>query len=289
MADITLAIGADQLKHVNGCTTSAELWDKLKGLYESEGPTRKAMLLEDLIHHKMEEGEDMRDHVSRFADTVSKLEAMKIVIPQEMLVVILLSSVPSSYESFRIAIKSRKELPTLEELKIKLSDEYRVRQRSVACKNPEAMLVSKNRKDSTEKGKEKLNTMIKKTRSTCYCGKVGHFAKYCKSKQSETGGEPPKVGEVSMYVGIERDMKWCPDSGTSSHMCSENKKFLTLDRSKIGDLKMANYDSTPIEGKGTVEFLTKYKVKVKLADTLWVPKLRTNLLEDDRTWIRGHI
>ncbi|KOC59575.1 hypothetical protein WH47_11554 [Habropoda laboriosa] len=57
------------------------------------------MLLEDLIHHKMAEGEDMRDHVSRFADTVSKFEAMEIVIPQKMLVVILLSSIPPSYES----------------------------------------------------------------------------------------------------------------------------------------------------------------------------------------------
>ncbi|KOC63617.1 hypothetical protein WH47_02498 [Habropoda laboriosa] len=41
---------------------------------------------------------------------------------------------------------------------------------------------------------------------------------------------------------------------------------------------MANYDSTPIEGQGTVEFLARNKLKIKLVDALWVPKLQTNLL-----------
>lgn len=77
MSDIILAMSAEELKHVIGCNTSKEIWQKLKTLYESEGPTRKAMLSKELIHHKMDESQDMRDHVSNFFDTVNKLESME--------------------------------------------------------------------------------------------------------------------------------------------------------------------------------------------------------------------
>lgn len=53
----------------------------MKSLYEFEGPTRKAMLLEELINHKMEESQDMRDYMANFFDTVNKLEGMEIKIP----------------------------------------------------------------------------------------------------------------------------------------------------------------------------------------------------------------
>lgn len=102
MSDIILAMSSEELKHVNGCNTSKEFWEKLKSIYESEGPTRKAML-EELIHHKIDKPQDMRDHVANFFDTVNKLEAMEIKIPNEMLVILLLSSIPKSYESLRVS------------------------------------------------------------------------------------------------------------------------------------------------------------------------------------------
>lgn len=47
----------------------------------------------------------MREHVANFFDTVNKLEFMEIKIPQEMIVVLLLSSIPKLYVSLRVAIK----------------------------------------------------------------------------------------------------------------------------------------------------------------------------------------
>lgn len=182
MSDVILAISAEELKHVNGCNTSKEVWQKLKSLYESEGPTRKAMLLEELIHHKMEESQDMRDHVAICFDTVNKLEAMEIKIPQEMIVVLLLSSIPKSYESLRVAIKSRQELPSPEELKVKLLNEYQVRKRN-RDEVSEAMLASKSSrnfgKTSDKRNKQKFKFRCHK------CQKVGHMAKDCRSRKPE--------------------------------------------------------------------------------------------------------
>ncbi|CAK9827482.1 Retrovirus-related Pol polyprotein from transposon TNT 1-94 [Anthophora retusa] len=279
MSDIILTIGANQLKHVSGCNTSFDMWNKLKNMYESEGPTRKAMLLEELIHHKMEETQDMRDHVSKFFDTVNKLESMDINIPQEMIVILLLSSIPKSYEPLRIAIKSRKELPTPEELKIKLLDEYQARKRSTDIENSEAMLVWKQRKGNIEKKKEKPFQSKTDGQFKCYrCGKPGHFAKTCRSKLPENKFETSKRAEVTMRAVTEYEDKWCLDSGASSHMCFEKEKFRNIGESRVDNLKLANNDSTSIEGIGVVEISPNKNITVKLQETLLVPGLRSNLL-----------
>lgn len=60
-----------------------------------------------------------------------------------MIVDLLLSSILKFYEFLRMAIKSRKELPMPEELKIKLLDEYQARKCSIDSENSEIMLVWK--------------------------------------------------------------------------------------------------------------------------------------------------
>ncbi|RZB40736.1 UBN2 2 domain containing protein, partial [Asbolus verrucosus] len=87
-----------QLKHLRNCETSKEVWDKLKSVYASQGPIRKATLLEQLLSLKLSEGEDVRDHLSRFMDTVDKLHGMNIEINGDLLSVMLLHSLPDSFD-----------------------------------------------------------------------------------------------------------------------------------------------------------------------------------------------
>jgi hypothetical protein len=44
-ADIILAINPSELCHVKHCATSNAIWKKLKDVYESKGPAKKATLL----------------------------------------------------------------------------------------------------------------------------------------------------------------------------------------------------------------------------------------------------
>ncbi|CAK9821559.1 Retrovirus-related Pol polyprotein from transposon TNT 1-94 [Anthophora retusa] len=244
-------------------------------MYESEGATRKAMLVEELIHHKMEETQDMRDHVSKFFNTVNKLQFMDINVPQEMIVILLLSK---PYEPLRIAIKSRKELSTPEELKIKLLDEYQARKRSTNSENSEAMLIWKQRKGNIEKKKEKPSQSKTTGQFKCYrCEKPGHFAKTCRSKLPENKFETSKRVEVTMRAVTEYGDKWCWDSGASSHMCFEKEKFRNIGENRVDNLKLANNDSTLIEGIG-VEISSNKNITLKLQETLLVPGLRSNLL-----------
>jgi len=183
MSDIILCIGESELKLTNGCTNSKELWDKLRSFYQSTGPARKATLLKRLIFHKLEEGGDIRDHLGTFFDTVDKLNQMGVDLNEEMLTIILLYSLPSSFEIFRCAIESRDDLPKPESLRIKIIEEYEMRKNDERRVVPNAMVAKKHTKPwqkSQEKSKQnKNNQQISTKKLICHrCQKEGHKARH---------------------------------------------------------------------------------------------------------------
>ncbi|KMQ86371.1 retrovirus-related pol polyprotein from transposon tnt 1-94, partial [Lasius niger] len=144
MSDLILLIAPEELKHIKSCTTSKEVWDKLKTTYESQGPARKAMLLKRLIQRKMKDGEDMRTHLAEFFDVVGKLEDMELNIDKK-LISILLYSIPDYYEPFRVAIEAKDKILELETLKVKMIEEYESRMRRNDGSATSAMFASRNK------------------------------------------------------------------------------------------------------------------------------------------------
>ena len=90
----------------------------------------------------MQEGEDAREHIAGFFDAVDRLQEMEIEINEDLLAILLLYSLPGSYEDFRCAIESRDELPTSEALKVKIIEETDARKSKVQECDEKAMLVS---------------------------------------------------------------------------------------------------------------------------------------------------
>jgi hypothetical protein len=88
---------------------------------------------------------DIREHLNKFADTVDKLSEMDININDDLLAVMMLYSLPASYENFRIAIESRDELPSPENLKIKIleDDEARKKDSSLKLTSNEGAFMSR--------------------------------------------------------------------------------------------------------------------------------------------------
>ncbi|GBP92913.1 hypothetical protein EVAR_57283_1 [Eumeta japonica] len=52
-SELILAISSTELRHVRGCGTSCEVWVKLMSVYALKGPARKALLLKQLMLHKV--------------------------------------------------------------------------------------------------------------------------------------------------------------------------------------------------------------------------------------------
>jgi len=310
-AKILLAIKASELKQVKDCVTSRDVWQKLKSIYQSSGPARKATMLKQLARHKMGDNEDARDHLRKFFDTTDKLREMDINIPLDLLSVLLMNSLPSSFENFRCAIESRDELPNPETLRVKIIEEFDARKEDTGDTTTRAMLVKgQNARQSTSrrnysKSKEPLKGESKSKREPfkfkCYrCGKNGHKARDC--KEPEKNNDDANTVEAASLCAIPQALNmnkvldedyWCLDSGCTAHMC--NDKIISLEEvHESGDARVnlaCKETSAPILGKGQVTILTKMKGrtnKLSVRDVLRVPELRTNLLSVGKITDRGY-
>lgn len=201
-ADIILAMSPSELCHVKYSLTSNEVWRKLEEVYHSKGPARTATLLKQLLFTKMRDGENMMDHLNNFFGTVDKLKEMEILVAEDLLAILLLYTIPDSYENFRCAIEARDELPSSEALKIKLHEEYNARRekevqreqnsqgafhvKSFGSKNK----FQKTKRDSigasSERGVNSSVSNNQRKKYKCnYCHKLGHKASECWSKANK--------------------------------------------------------------------------------------------------------
>ena len=111
-SELIMAIHPSELHHIRGCSTSREVWVKLQSVYASKDPARKATLLKRLMLQRLEDGADVKEHLAKFFDAVDKLESMDVQINGDLLSIMLLYSLPMSYDNFRCSIKTRDALPS---------------------------------------------------------------------------------------------------------------------------------------------------------------------------------
>jgi len=123
LALINLSISHSQLNYVKKTETAKGAWDCLKGIFESKGPVRKATLYKQLLRMKKKANVTLTQHVNDFTSKAEQLEEAGIEIPDELLSIMLLNSLPEEYENFIVAIESRDDIPTLKVLKAKLKEE----------------------------------------------------------------------------------------------------------------------------------------------------------------------
>lgn len=135
-------------------------------------------------------------------------------------------------ESFRVAIKTRRELPTPDELKVKLLDEFQARKRNKDEKS-KAMVASKSSRNFKNKNQEYKSSdkgSEQRFKYRCHrCGKIGHMSKDCKWRKSQITtktqterrrrnklNETMKA-EVAAKATLNQENKWCLDSGSTSY------------------------------------------------------------------------
>ena len=301
-SDLILSINPSELKQIRGCVTSKEVWEKLENVYMSKGPRRMASLLKQITQQKLQEGEDVREHLSKFFDAVGKLEDMDVNINDKLLTIMILNSLPNSFENFRCAIETRDILPDADDLKVKILDEYNTRKQAVDDPNSGAMFAkphhpgwksSKGGKGSGYEDERKQNPGGSRVKYKCgFCGKQGHKEANCfKKKQSPKQHakfaeetyfiNSAEINELAKIVDNSKDNgKWCLDSGYTPHLCNDKASFTDPPEVQSG-LKLASNPVTQVKAKGDVKIMTSdgnHSKSIKLENTLYVPDLRINLM-----------
>ena len=160
---IRQCIDVSVFHHVFQETNAEDLWEKLRSLYERKTTQNKAFIARKLMNLMLKEGKSIVEHLSEFQDLVNQMVIMKLVIDDELQVLLLLSSLPDSWETLVVSLSNSAPNGVLQLAMLKDSLLNEETKRKDTGKDIAQALVTKNRgrsKSRNFKGQGKSRSQL---------------------------------------------------------------------------------------------------------------------------------
>lgn len=290
LAIMVLSVSPMQLQYIKICTSAKLAWDTLKEVHRPKGPARKVSLFKKLLAMRMGEFESMQTYICQFSAHVEQLAEVGVELQEELFVIMLLASLPSSYENLVVALEARDSLPSLTSLKIKLLEESERRnghqngnqnEHAFASRKVNPNKERKPRNEAKERSEQVSGTQQQNQKKDirCFkCKKIGHYASKCKSATPQVniqknGGSLFSAADGHTFLN---ESIWCLDSGASSHMCCNRDLFEEF-KEHSEEILLPGENYMKAEGIGTISLNFK-GVEITLVNVLFVPGLQCNFL-----------
>ena len=113
---IRLCLSNQVIYHVMDENSPKKIWEKLESQYMSKTATTKVYLKQKLYGLKMQEGSDLAEHINVFNQLIANLGKVDEKIDDEDKAIILLCSLPGSYEHLVTTLSYGKEDVNVDEI-----------------------------------------------------------------------------------------------------------------------------------------------------------------------------
>ena len=306
---IELAVGDSEMIHIIGARTAAEMWKQLTLVKESRGKLGILATRRALYRTIADEGFDLIEHISKLRKLQEELHLMGSIVADEDFAILLVSSLPESWDLYTSAYLGSKadgtSLTSHELVAILLEEDRRRKERTgdphdVAMQGRAPNRGSFHGKPSEHSEKE------------CYnCHKKGHLAKDCWSKGGGKEGQGPKsrrrnnggnrgnranqatevvnnaLADVAYSANAHTLSRydWVSDSATTSHICNQREAFINY--TPLKNSPVQGLGSIPAQAAGCGTVIVNFAVKGdniqhKLQDVPHVPEAPNSLLSVSR-------
>ena len=250
VATIRLCLSDDVVYHVVEVESAAEVWAKLEKRYMAKSLTNKLHLRQKLYGLRMQEGSDLTQHLNTFNQVMVDFGKLDLKLEDVDKAMILLCSLPSSYEHVKTTLTCGRETITLEETMSALVSHNQRRMADQENSQADGLVAYKGkdhedrgRRQNRQHGGKRGGRSKSKKRVQCYkCQQFGHMRRECPNRKSSggagnSGGNNNKTDVASSSVNVaEFDSEssgnmlvvsntsltdvWIVDSGYSYHMTS---------------------------------------------------------------------
>ncbi|KAH9802523.1 hypothetical protein KPL71_001422 [Citrus sinensis] len=288
-----LSLGDGVLREVGGETTAAGLWKKLEDLYAKKSMAKRLATKKKLYTLQTEGGSSISDHIDAFNKIILDLKDINVKIDDEDKAMILLCSLPSSYEHLVDTLMYGRQSLSMVDVKETLSSKAATKKEA---SHGEGLTV-RGRPEKREGGQgNKKRSKSRPKNMKCFnCHKEGHFKKDCperKYKSKETkektrdaavaseGQESDGYDSAGVLIvsdGASRG-NWVLDSGCSFHMCPNRNFFKNYETYDGGIVVMGNDASCKVIGRGTIKLKMLDGTIRELPNVRHIPDLKRNLI-----------
>ncbi|CAO2827530.1 unnamed protein product [Amaranthus hypochondriacus] len=285
-------------------TTTAGLMKALSNMYEKPSASNKVHLMRRLFSLRMSEGGSVAQHLNELNSVTTQLSSVEITFDDEVLALILLSSLPDSWNATVTAVSSSsgsnklkfddvRDLVLSEEIRRRESGESasssvlhtELRGRPLIRRNERGRSNYRGQsRDRRSKSRNPNNFQNSKTIECWNCGKIGHYKNQCKGApkgkevKAEANVTSTGEGDDALICSLEsKEESWVLDSGASFHATSNKNFFEKYVNRNLGQVYLGDDQPCDIVGQGNV--------KIKLNGSAWelkdvkhVPDLRKNLI-----------
>ncbi|KAK2968978.1 hypothetical protein RJ640_012432 [Escallonia rubra] len=107
-------------------TSPIVLWQKLEKIYMSKSLSNRLYLKKDMYQLRMDECSDLGNHISEFNRLVAQLSSIDVKLKEEDQAILLLSSLPKSYETLKTTLLIGKETLLVDDVLLALMNSSRV-------------------------------------------------------------------------------------------------------------------------------------------------------------------
>ncbi|VFQ74038.1 unnamed protein product [Cuscuta campestris] len=269
---ICICLANNTLWELLGLTDPVDIWDKLESRYKSKSLTSRLYLKKRLFVLQMAEEANFNGHLDEFNKITTELESIDVKIEEEDKVLLLLASLPSSFDNIVTTLLFGKETLKFDEVvDALLMNETRRGGNGVS--NDGQTLVAKGagreRGRSKERGGASQRFKSSSKSFRCYyCDEEGHFKRDCpKRRKEKKDGKTPvtavaessnQESEEDLFLATAKSLgksDWILDLGCSFHISSIKEKFDTYQTCDGGAVNMENGARSKIAGVGTVQVL----------------------------------
>ena len=216
--------------------TTADLMKALSGMYEKPSANNKVHLMKKLFNLKMAENALVAQHLNEFNTITNQLSSVEIDFDDEIRTLIVLASLPNSWEAMRMAVSNStgKEKFKYNDIRdLILAEKIRRRDAGETSGSGSALNLetrgrgndrnsnrgrSKSRNSNRNRSKSRLGQQVK-----CWnCGKTCHFRNQCKSPKKKNGDDSTnavtKEIHDALLLAVDSPLDdWVLDSGALFH------------------------------------------------------------------------
>lgn len=190
-ASIMLCLDRDVAFLVDGEKTAATVWTKLESNFMTKTLTNRIYLKSRLYTCKMEEGSSIRQYINKFDRCISDLKDIDVEVGDEDQALLLLLSLPKSYENLVQTLMLVGDTLTMDETRTSLlADDLRkiaTGGMATSGNNEQAQGLfvrgRSNDRGKGRRGKSKSNSRPPAERKCYKCGESGHYRANCPNKR----------------------------------------------------------------------------------------------------------